>query len=255
MFSLFKDDGLRTTPLNLLVGLQGLKLVPHATSSSGNNNNNNNNNNGVVKHVSLHWDDVKTLTHTKHHVVLTSGTGTSIRKRRLCVGTSRMRDAFELLTSHQKMALELKCRPMLMPRIVLAPPELSTANTLPKAARPSCRPPSGSIESRKSFHLPENAESNAVRIFVPYGGSGNSEDIVDGRTDVNPESMASATASSPRKSTLVRMGTKISSDALIREKMRLQDVSFIERSSSADPSGAYVVGNFGGLRKRNRIEF
>jgi hypothetical protein len=40
------------------------------------------------------------------------------------------------------------------------------------------------------------------------------------------------------------MGTKISSDALIREKMRLQEVSFSERVVSGDPSGAYVVGKF-----------
>ena len=69
---------------------------------------------------------------------------------------------------------------------------------------------------------------------------------VDGAT--TPSSPASMSASSwadlsreslasPRKSTLVRMGTRVSSDALVREKFRL----------SLDPpttttTGAYVVG-------------
>ena len=51
---------------------------------------------------------------------------------------------------------------------------------------------------------------------------------------------------SPRKSTLVRMGTKVSTEALFREKLRLQDVSMSDTptplGTSPPPSGAYVVG-------------
>ncbi len=117
--------------------------------------------------------------------------------------------------------------------------------------------------------------SNAVRIYVPFGGVQQQQqkraeeqlDITTRVIDVKsntpvPElvqvtsaessqystlssvATESAVPTSPRKSTLVRMGTKISSDALIREKMRLQEVSFSERIASGDPSGAYVVGKF-----------
>ena len=221
----------------------------------------------------MYWEDVKSLTHTKHHIVLTSGTGTCIRKRRLCVGTSRVRDTFELLTSHQKMALELKNRKLLY---------RSECSTLPKPRhhQHQNRPMSfiepvinktptveQSIRPVSSATLPR--PSNAVRIYVPFGGvQKRAEEQLDITTRVidvksntpvpelvqvtSAESSQystlssvteSAVPTSPRKSTLVRMGTKISSDALIREKMRLQEVSFSERVVTGDPSGAYVLGN------------
>lgn len=231
----------------------------------------------MSKHVNLYWEDVKSLTHTKHHIILTSGTASSIRKRRLCVGTSRIRDTFQLLTSHQKMALELRDRKLLIRS------ECSSTSTtrLPKATslnkslvtrptsfiEPAKSPVNEVIKSISSATLPR--PSNAVRIYVPFGDvikktRTKSVDVTTRVIDVKSNSplpelvhVTSAAESStystlswpdsvvptsPRKSTLVRMGTKISSDALIREKMRLQDVSFTERVASADPSGAYVVG-------------
>jgi hypothetical protein len=251
-----QDDGLRTTPLNLLVGLEGLKLVPHATTTSFGTS---------LKHVSLYWEDIKSLTHSKHHIVLTSGIGNSIRKRRLCVGTSRIRNTFDLLISHQKMALELKKRKLLI---------RSESATLPKLRhnRPASfiepvKTPVEPVKSLSSATLPR--PSNAVRIYVPFGGVQKRPDtndittrVIDVKSNIpmpelvpvtSAESSQYSTLSSlsestvptsPRKSTLVRMGTKISSDALIREKMRLQEVSFSERVVSGDPSGAYVVGKF-----------
>ncbi|XP_046642989.1 tyrosine-protein phosphatase non-receptor type 13-like isoform X1 [Daphnia pulicaria] len=248
-----EDDGLRTTPLNLLVGLEGLKLVPHATTTSFGTS---------LKHVSLYWEDIKSLTHSKHHIVLTSGIGNSIRKRRLCVGTSRIRNTFDLLISHQKMALELKKRKLLI---------RSESATLPKLRhnRPASfiepvKTPVEPVKSLSSATLPR--PSNAVRIYVPFGGVQKRPDtndittrVIDVKSNIpmpelvpvtSAESSQYSTLSSlsestvptsPRKSTLVRMGTKVSSDALIREKMRLQEVSFSERVVSGDPSGAYVV--------------
>ena len=246
---------MRTTPLNLLVGLEGIKLVPHATTSFGTSH----------KHVSLYWEDVKSLTHSKHHIVLTSGIGNSIRKRRLCVGTSRIRDTFDLLISHQKMALELKKRKLLI---------RSESATLPKLRhnRPASfieptKTPVEPVKSLSSATLPR--PSNAVRIYVPFGGvqkrpeSDITTRVIDVKSNIPLPELVPVTSAesssqystlsslsesivptSPRKSTLVRMGTKISSDALIREKMRLQEVSFSERVVSGDPSGAYVVGKF-----------
>merc|ERR1740128_917866 len=64
-------------------------------------------------------------------------------------------------------------------------------------------------------------------------------------TPVSPVSDAGGSSSmtgSPRKSTLVRMGTKVSTEALFREKLRLQDVSVCDPPpQSPPPSGAYVL--------------
>lgn len=236
------------------MGLEGIKLVPHATSTSFGT---------PCKHVNLYWEDVKSLTHSKHHIVLTSGTGSLIRKRRLCVGTSRIRNTFDLLISHQKMALALKKRKMLIR------PESATLPKLRHNNRPASfiepvKTATEPVKTLSSSTLPR--PSNAVRIYVPFGRDEKRPDtnvtnrIFDIKSNVpspepvpvtSPESSQYSTlssmsestvATSPRKSTLVRMGTKISSDALIREKMRLQDVSFGERVASCDPSGAYVVG-------------
>ncbi|XP_057375054.1 tyrosine-protein phosphatase non-receptor type 13-like [Daphnia carinata] len=247
-----EDDGLRTTPLNLLVGLEGLKLVPHATSTSFGT---------PCKHVNLYWEDIKTLTHSKHHIVLTSGTGSLIRKRRLCVGTSRIRNTFDLLISHQKMALTLKKRKMLIRPESATLPKLR--HNRPASFIEPVKTPTEPIKTLSSSTLPR--PSNAVRIYVPFGRVEKrlEPDVTSRPIDVksnvpspepvsvtSPESSQYSTLSSlsestiptsPRKSTLVRMGTKISSDALIREKMRLQEVSFSERIASGDPSGAYVV--------------
>lgn len=289
LFVFFQDDGLRTTPLNLLVGLEGLKMVPHASAGTSG------------KHTSLHWEDVKNVTHTKHHIVLTSTSGSTTRKRRLCVGTSRCRDTFDLITAHEKMAQELRERKMIirpepsstMPRqqrvrpiscndnaVMTAP--VYKANTLP-------RPVSEVMTSytTKSYDMPLSLppqpvrspspvrSANAVRIYVPFGNEKNETsfhrkyepDITTRMIEVKvespvpelvrmpPSSPCSSTTmgsmdrldlsgpSSPRKSTLVRMGTKITADAFIREKMRLQETSFMGRAAG-DPSGAYVVGKF-----------
>lgn len=239
-------------------------MVPHSSTPSSN---------GMTKHVNLHWDDVKSLTHTKHHLVLVSGIGSNLRKRRLCVGTSRVRDTFELLASHQKMAFDLRTRKLFI---------RSDCVTLP---RTKCRPVSYNETAEKikndlSKSLPSMSPvlarrySNAVRIYVPYSehesqttadykSSGRSEpansDTTDGHlppsSPVNWQnslcssdiSTLDAIPTSPRKSTLVRMGTKISSDALIREKLRLQEGTSntpSERAVSTEPpSGAYVLGN------------
>lgn len=243
----------------MLVGLEGIKLIPHASSHSL----------GTSKHVIMYWEDVKSLTHSKHHIVLTSGAGSSIRKRRLCVGTSRIRDTFELLTSHQKMATELKNRKLFIRSEIPKVPKVRQSRTT-SFIEPANKSPVESAPMVSSATLPR--PSNAVRIYVPYGGvekkADESCDITTRVINVQPSSplpellhvtsaessqystLSSRTAespavpTSPRKSTLVRMGTKISSDALIREKMRLQEVSFSgERASSCDSSGAYVVGN------------
>jgi hypothetical protein len=119
--------------------------------------------------------------------------------------------------------------------------------------------------SSASWTLPRPA-NNAVRIYVPFDDK--KKNAMEKEADVTtrlievkadddsvPELLRmtsaspvsctsrcdSSMATSPRKSTLVRMGTKISSDALIREKMRLQEL-INEPTVSNDPSGAYVVG-------------
>lgn len=287
-FTATQDDGLRTTPLNLLVGLEGIKMVPHPSAGTSS------------KHTSLHWEDVKNISHTKHHIVLSCLSGSSTRKRRLCVGTSRCRDTFDLLTSHQKMVQELKGRKIIVrpePRTLPRPQqpnlqqrsrpvscnELGTYKSTPPGPRPVSqslstfsRPTYEQTTQTRSSHeakaqsppprTPSPARpANAVRIYVPFGSgkadrreSTDEPDITTRNIQVQVDSpvpqlirMASSPysstdrldlsvsgPSSPRKSTLVRMGTKITADAFFREKMRLQETSF----RSSDPSGAYVVG-------------
>jgi len=272
-------------------------MVPHPSSGSVSN--------GSCKHVSLHWDDIKSLTHTKHHIIVSSLAGSSTRKRRLCVGASRCRDTFDLLTSHQKMAIELKNRQMQIrpdlsdsiqrqvgSKLASYSSDESSKDRVsfqPETMTPPAKPPSRrllhkattdevdsstpkrltpKLLSSASWTLPRPANNtvNAVRIYVPFDdkkkNSVEKEADVTTRlievksddsvpellrmTSISPVSCASrcdsSTATSPRKSTLVRMGTKISSDALIREKMRFQEL-VIEPVVSNDPSGAYVVGN------------
>jgi len=57
-----EDDGLRTTPLNLLVGLEGLQMIPHPSAAAAIPAN---------KLVQIRWVDIKSLTHTKHHILVT----------------------------------------------------------------------------------------------------------------------------------------------------------------------------------------
>lgn len=259
-------------------------MVPHASAGSSS------------KHTSLHWEDVKNVTHTKHHVVITSASGSTTRKRRLCVGTSRCRDTFDLIVAHQKMAHELRNRKMIirpeassLPRQRVRPmsfnePDMETATYQLESRSP--RPVSDAMSYSKpnmnelherSTSPPARSMSpvrpaNAVRIYVPFGTgntpvqpkTGDDADVTTRMIQVKIESpvpdlvpmpsspCSTATTmgsmdrldlsgpSSPRKSTLVRMGTKITADAFIREKMRLQENSFIGRTT--EPSGAYVVG-------------
>lgn len=270
-------------------------MVPHPSSGSVGN--------GNSKHISLHWDDIKSLTHTKHHIIVSSVAGSSTRKRRLCVGASRCRDTFDLLTSHQKMAIELKNRQMQIRSDLSESIQRQVGSKLASYSsdessidrvsfQPETTPPANKTPSRRllqkktandevdsstpkrltpkllssaSWTLPRPA-NNAVRIYVPFDDKKKNamekeadittrlievkadDDSVPEllrMTSVSPVSCTSrcdsSMATSPRKSTLVRMGTKISSDALIREKMRLQEL-VNEPTISNDPSGAYVVG-------------
>lgn len=174
------------------------------------------------------------------------------------------------------MAMELKNRKLLIRSDCPVPIRPRHHNNRPTSfTEPVKSPPLVEcVKSASSSTLPR--PSNAVRIYVPFGGVSKnparekrvekSPDMTTRVIDVQSKSTSplpelvqvtsaessrystlsspeSLVSTSPRKSTLVRMGTKISSDALIREKMRLQDVSFSERVVNGDPSGAYVVGN------------
>ena len=287
-------------------------MVPHPSSGPSGTNS--------TKHVNLHWDDIKSITHTKHHILVSSLAGSSTRKRRLCVGASRCRDTFDLLTSHQKMATELKNRQLLIraefqsnslqrqvgsklagynidessssTEKISFHPESSTPHreTTKISTRRIQATPRDQVDSSTpikrstpkllssvSWTLPRPA-NNAVRIYVPFDDFKKKKEVEDEAdittrlievnnkaqddsipellrlTSISPvQSCASVSASrcdssltltSPRKSTLVRMGTKISSDALIREKMRLTTEVANESILAPDPSsGAYVVGN------------
>ena len=74
-----QDDGLRTTPMNLLVGLEGLQMIPHPSSGSI----------PASKLVHIRWMDIKSLTHTKHHILVTILLANATKKLRFCVGTTR----------------------------------------------------------------------------------------------------------------------------------------------------------------------
>ncbi len=78
-------------------------------------------------------------------------------------------------------------------------------------------------------------ESPVPELVRPGTSSGPSSPAAVSRTSRDSVCGAPSGPSSPRKSTLVRMGTKISTDALIREKYRLFNDPVIG-------SGAYVVG-------------
>ena len=78
-------------------------------------------------------------------------------------------------------------------------------------------------------------ESPVPELVRPGTSSGPSSPTAVSRTSGDSVCGAPSGPSSPRKSTLVRMGTKISTDALIREKYRLFN-------DPVNGSGAYVVG-------------
>ena len=67
--------------MNLLVGLGGLHMIPHPSLCAS----------GPVggKELRVTWNDVKYLTHTKHHVIVTVLAASVAKKLRFCVGTTR----------------------------------------------------------------------------------------------------------------------------------------------------------------------
>ena len=210
----------------------------------------------------LRWPDVKQVAHTKHHIVLyyeDSGCGGGAHqaaKLKLCVGSSRCKESFEMLVGHQKMSAELSAKWSLAKE---APAKYSAARiaiTAPRAPAHVTPPTSVKVlpvsEDSGAAATPPTRK-NTVRIYVPFSETPAECDVTtrvipiatpppvaaaerDGAGDfANDSTDVPSGSGSPRKGTLVRMGTRVSSDALIREKQRLAGVA-------TPPSGAYVIG-------------
>ena len=99
-FLFHQDDGLRTTPLNLLIGLQGVRTEPYPPASTSSSSSTA----AAVSAASasssssaalqLRWADVKSVGHTKHHLVVALADPRAARKLKFCVGTTRYRVFF-----------------------------------------------------------------------------------------------------------------------------------------------------------------